>query len=220
MKYFFSALLFVFAAQLFAQQKTNQTKHLPFETIYFAGIQFNNASNLNRVLKDYDSGKVPGFGWNAGAGLAYRIKQTLIGVNFSLSTSGKNDNKMNTGDFTLYVSTNAIRTGGLIFSPQLGVGTQSTTFTIQKKNLNGEFGDFLTTQSNQTKMKHDAAIVDLSVTLKTSNSERTSFRPECRIGYKSSITHNDWKVVNAAVSNVPKDRLGHFYVQLAWGIGR
>jgi len=43
MKYFFSALLFVFAFPLFAQQKTNQTKHLPFETIYFAGVQFNNA---------------------------------------------------------------------------------------------------------------------------------------------------------------------------------
>jgi len=197
-----------------------RTKHLPFETIYFAGIQFNNASNLNRVLKDYDSGKVPGFGWNAGAGLAYRIKQTLIGVNFSLSTSGKNDNTMNTGDFTLYVSTNAIRTGRLILSPQLGVGTQSTTFTVQKKNLNGGFEDFLTTQSNQTKMEHDAAIVDLSVTLKTFNTERNIFRPECRVGYKSSITKNEWKVVNAAVSNAPKDRLGNFYVQLAWGIGR
>ncbi|WP_448139261.1 hypothetical protein [Sphingobacterium siyangense] len=175
---------------------------------------------MNRILKDYDSGKVPGFGWNAGAGLAYRIKQTLIGVNFSLSTSSKNDNTMNTGDFTLYVSTNSIRTGGLIFSPQLGVGTQSNTFTVQKKKLNGEFGDFLTTQSNQTKMEHDAAIVDLSITLKTSDTERTKLRPECRVGYKSSITKNEWKVVNAAISNAPKDRLGHFYVQFAWGIGR
>lgn len=107
----------------------------------------------------------------------------------------------------------------IVFSAQLGIGTQSTTFTVQKKNLNGEFGDFLTTHSNQTKIEHDAAIVDLSVTLKTFNSERTSFRPECRIGYKSSITKNEWKVVNAAVSNAPKDRLGNFYVQLAWGIG-
>lgn len=109
MKYFFTALLFSFTAQLFAQQTTITKHHLSFETIYFAGVQFNNASNLNRILKEYDSGKVPGFGWNTGAGLAYRTKQTLIGVNFSLSTSSKNDNTMNTGDFTVYVSTNAIR---------------------------------------------------------------------------------------------------------------
>jgi len=220
MRYFLGCLFSLCTVNLLAQEKNNKTKYLQFESIYFAGVQFNGASNINRILKDQNAGKVPVFGWNAGAGLAYRIKQTLIGANFSLTTSSKSDNAMNTGDFTVYVATNVIRTGKLIFSPQLGIGTQSATFTVQKKDLGGTFESFLTTQSNETKIEYNAAIVDLSMTLKTVNSERNIFRPECRVGYKSSITKNEWKVVNATVANVPRDRLGSFYVQLAWGIGR
>ena len=75
-------------------------------------------------------------------------------------------------------------------------------------------------QSNQTQMKYDAAIVDLGVTLKTTNTENTIFHPQCRLGYKTSITQNEWKVVNAVVSDAPKDRLLGIYVQLARGVGR
>lgn len=131
--------------------------------MYFGGVQFNNANNLNTVLKEAGAGQVPGFGWNAGLGTAYRINQTLIGVNFSLSTNGKKNNTLNTGDFTIFVATNAIRTGKLVFSPQLGFGPQFSTFTIEKQNMTGTFQDFLTNQSNETKLEHTAAIVDLSV---------------------------------------------------------
>jgi len=78
MKYIVSVVLSLCAINLAAQEKENKIKHLPVEVIYFGGIQFNNASNLNRILRQEGVGKFPGFGWNAGAGVAYRIKQTLI----------------------------------------------------------------------------------------------------------------------------------------------
>lgn len=86
--------------------------------------------------------------------------------------------------------------------------------------MNGTFQDFLTNQSNETKLEHTAAIVDISVALKTTNKDRILFSAECRVGYKSSISTNEWKVTNATVTNAPKDRLGSFYLQLAWGIER
>ena len=220
MKYIVSVVLSLCATNLIAQQKENKMKHLPFEVIYFGGVQFNSASNLSRILKQEGAGKFPGFGWNAGAGVAYRIKQTLIGGSLSLSTNSKKDNTLNTGDIIVYVATNAVHAGNLIVSPQLGVGSQWSTFTIQKHNQSGSFDDFLTTQSNQTKMEHNAAIVDFNITLKSMNKNRTIFYPECRVGYKSSITKNDWKLIGTKAIDVPADRLGSFYAQLAWGIGR
>ncbi|MGA6120207.1 hypothetical protein [Sphingobacterium anhuiense] len=220
MKYLFSGLLCLLTMNILAQEERPKRKYPALEVIYFAGIQFNDASNLNTLLKESGAGQVPGFGWNAGVGTAYRINQTLIGVNFSLSTSGKKNNTLKTGDFTMYVSTNAIRTGKFIFSPQLGFGPRFSNFTIEKQNMNGTFQDFLTNQSNETKLEHTASIVDLSVALKTTNVDRTLLTPKCRIGYKSSISVNEWKVANATVTNASKDRLGTFYLQLAWGIGR
>ncbi len=220
MKYTISILFFLWVTSLMAQQDTVRKMHVPLEVTYFGGVQFNNASNLNSILRQEGVGKFPCFGWNAGAGVAYRIKQTLIGGSFSLSTNSKKDNTLNTGDFILHVASNAVRTGNFILSPQLGVGVQWSTFTIQKHNQSGSFDDFLDSKSNQTLMEYNAAIVDFNITLKSMNKNRTAFYPECRIGYKSSITKNEWKVVNAVVSNAPKDRFGNFYVQLAWGIGR
>lgn len=220
MKYLFTGLLALLTMNLLAQDQSSKRKYLPIEIMYFGGVQFNHAGNLNSVLKDSGAGQVPLFGWNAGLGTAYRINKMLIGVNFSLSSNGKKNNSLNTGDFTIYVASNAIRTGNLVFSPQLGLGAQSSTFIIEKQNMNGTFQDFLTNQSNETKLEHTAAIVDISVALKTTNKDRTLFSPECRVGYKSSISANEWKVTNATVTNAPKDRLGSFYLQLAWGIGR
>ncbi|QIH36320.1 hypothetical protein [Sphingobacterium sp. DR205] len=220
MKYIVSILLTLCVTNLIAQEKDNKIKHLPFEVIYFGGVQFNNASNLNKILMQEGAGKLPGFGWNAGAGVAYRMKQMLIGGSFSLSTNSKKDNTLNTGDIILYVATNAVHAGNLILSPQLGFGSQWSTFTIQKHNQSGSFDDFLTTQSNQTKMEHNSAIVDFNITLKSMNKNRTIFYPECRVGYKSSITKNDWKLIGTKATDVPADRLGSFYAQLAWGIGR
>ncbi|PUV23650.1 hypothetical protein [Sphingobacterium athyrii] len=220
MKYIVSILLTLCVTNLIAQEKDNKIKYLPFEVIYFGGVQFNNASNLNKILMQEGAGKLPGFGWNAGAGVAYRMKQMLIGGSFSLSTNSKKDNTLNTGDIILYVATNAVHTGNLILSPQLGLGSQWSTFTIQKHNQSGSFDDFLTTQSNQTKMEHNSAIVDFNITLKSMNKNRTIFYPECRVGYKSSITKNDWKLIGTKATDVPADRLGSFYAQLAWGIGR
>ncbi|MGE8290491.1 MAG: hypothetical protein ACN6ON_02385 [Sphingobacterium sp.] len=220
MKHIVSALLSLCATNLVAQEKENKTRYLPVEVIYFGGIQFNNASNLNRILKQEGVGKFPGFGWNAGAGVAYRIKQTLIGGSLSLSTNSKKDNTLNTGDIIVYVATNAVHAGNLILSPQLGIGSQWSTFTIQKHNQSGSFDDFLTSESNQTQMEYNAAIADFNITLKSMNKNRTIFYPECRVGYKSSITKNEWKITGAKATNMPSDRLGSFYVQLAWGIGR
>lgn len=220
MKYTISLLFLFWVSALTAQQDTVRKIRLPLEVIYFGGVQFNNASNLNRILKQEGAGKFPGFGWNAGAGIAYRIKQTLIGGSFSLSTNSKKDNILNTGDFVLHVASNAVRAGNFILSPQLGVGVQWSTFTIQKHGQSGSFDDFLDSNSNQTQMEYNAAIVDFNITLKSMNKNRTVFYPECRVGYKSAITKNEWKLIGTKATNVPTDRLGNLYLQLAWGIGR
>ncbi|MGE8242552.1 MAG: hypothetical protein ACN6PD_07570 [Sphingobacterium sp.] len=59
MKHIVSALLSLYAANLVAQEKENKTKHLPVEVTYFGGIQFNNASNLNSILKQEGAVKFP-----------------------------------------------------------------------------------------------------------------------------------------------------------------
>jgi len=90
------------------------------------------------------------------------------------------------------VASNAARAGNFILSPQLGVGVQWSTFTIQKHGQSGSFDDFLDSNSNQTQMEYNAAIVDFNITLKSMNKNRTVFYPECRVGYKSAITKNEW----------------------------
>lgn len=89
MKYLSTGLLALLTMNLLAQEQSSKRKYLPIEIMYFGGVQFNHAGNLNSVLKDSDAGQIPLFGWNAGLGTAYRINKTLIGVNFSLSTNGK-----------------------------------------------------------------------------------------------------------------------------------
>ncbi|WP_312330218.1 hypothetical protein [Sphingobacterium sp.] len=70
MKYTISLLFLFWVSSLRAQQDSVRKIRLPLEVIYFGGVQFNNASNLNRILKQEGAGKFPGFGWNAGAGIA------------------------------------------------------------------------------------------------------------------------------------------------------
>lgn len=194
-------------------------KRPPLEFAFYPGVHIMQTSNLNAMLKDAGAGEVSKFGVNATVSLSYRFGKTLIGISGTPATSFKEENRVRSSDLLFHVSTNAIRSGNLIISPQLGIGYQGTEFTLDKKGAATEFNDYLTVASNQTRMEHDATIADFNITQKKTNTEQSYFMPKFRIGYKTSVSAKAWEIRNADVVNAPKDRIGLFYAQLAMGIG-
>lgn len=192
---------------------------LPLEFAFYPGMHFMQASNLNTMLKDAGTKEVSKFGVSGTLSISYRFGKTLVGIATSPGSSWNNENRIKTSDLLFHISTNAIRSGNLIFSPQLGIGYQGTEFTLDKKGAATEFKDYLTVVSNQTRMDHDATIADFNITLKKANAEQSYFMPKFRVGYKASISAKVWEIRNADVVNAPKDRISVFYAQLAMGIG-
>lgn len=163
MKFILNTLLFVLATHVSAQDHGHMKnkKRPPLEFAFYPGVHIMQASNLNAMLKEAGAGEVPKFGVNATVSLSYRFGKTLIGISGTPATSFKDENRVRSSDLLFHVSTNAIRSGNLIISPQLGIGYQGTEFTLDKKGAATEFNDYLTVASNQTRMEHDATIAIL-----------------------------------------------------------
>lgn len=194
-------------------------KRLPLEFAFYPGVHIMQASNLNKMLSDAGAEEMSKFGVSGTLSASYRFGKTLVGIATSPSSSWKDENRVRSSDILFHVSTNAIRSGNLIISPQVGMGFQKTEFTLDKKGGAIEFEDYLTVASNQTRMDNDATIADFNITLKKTNAEQSYYMPKLRIGYKTSVSAEAWEIRNANAANAPKDRIGMFYAQLAMGIG-
>lgn len=194
-----------------------QKMNWPLEFQLHAGLQTNSAPNLNTLLKENNLKAYPALGFAVGAQLGYNFKYFTLGTGIN-SASTYNAENWNTKGIYLFVSTNSIHNDKFIFSPLISFGGQFTKFDILKENLTGTFEDFLTSKSNKIALEHTADVLDIAFVLKKKKGNLCF--PLFRIGYRFGLDNTDWKVIGATVSNLPQDKTGNFYAQVAFGIGR
>lgn len=195
----------------------SQISTWPLEVSLQVGGQTNSSSNLNRLMKEAGIKKYPSAAFNVGLSAGYQFKHLILGAGVGSATNfGKNE--WESTNIYLYISTNSIQSHNFIFTPQINIGGQTTTITMMKKNMNGNFEDYLTTLSNQTKIEHETPVIDFSFTLKK---KRNGFNnPLFRVGYRTSLAQSKWKVIGSSTSNEPSDKTSNIYAQLVFGIGK
>lgn len=194
-----------------------QKKMWPLEFQVYAGLQSNNAPNLNKILTDNNLKKYTSIGLNAGAQAGYNFKHITLGVGLN-GASAFNKENWGASSLYMYVSTNSIQSENYIFSPQVSFGGQFTRFDILKENQTGSFEEFLTNKSNKTSLEHTADVLDIAFVLKKKKGDFS--HPLFRIGYRFGLKNADWKVEGSTISNLPKDKTSSFYLQVAFGMSK
>lgn len=201
---------------ILAQQE--ERVKLPFEFTVSAGAEMNNFSNLNARLKDLGLDKTKPVMLSGGIGVAYDFNPVMLGTSISAGTSGFGDRSVHQSYWRGYLSSNRIRTGNIIISPELGVGYQQFFNHVVKEDLQGKFDDFLISTPNQVRLDHNGTVLDVGVSLKKVMQNRID--PFLRIGYKHGLKSRAWGVQGVNPDDVPFDRISNVYVQLLIGIGR
>ncbi|TYR37433.1 hypothetical protein FXV77_05360 [Sphingobacterium phlebotomi] len=213
----FIALCYYLSEVPILAQQEERVK-LPFEFTVSAGAEINNFSNLNARLKDLGLDKTKPVMLSGGIGVAYDFNPVMLGTSISAGTSGFGDRSGHQSYWRGYFSSNRIRSGNIIFSPELGLGYQQLSNNVVKEGLQGEFNDFLISTPNQTRLEHKGTALDVGISLKKVTSSRID--PFLRIGYRHGLKSSSWKIQGADADNVPSDRISNVYVQLLLGIGR
>ena len=159
-------------------------------------------------------------GINVALGIGYRLGKVVVGGNVSSMYGIGRDSEFTATTPTAYVATNVAYIGRWIITPSLGFGPQFTTAVISKNDVTDDFDDYLTTRSNQTRLRHTVPVVDLGITFKTYDLFTATYRPKFKVGYQTGVNRQSWKVGNTELMNPPSDRTGTAYLQISMGIGR
>jgi hypothetical protein len=186
------------------------------ELTFLLGFQINNPSKLIARLKSLNINQNSTSLLTIGVGLAFRFNKIIAGYDMTPFMSGNNS----TGGYIHgYLSTNVIRTNRWIFSPQLGYGAQTITVRVPTQSTSSNFNSYFTTSANQVELKHSNSLVDFAIALKFIPSNRYTYVPLVRYGYRYAINEKPWQIHNGISTDAPMDRNSNFYLQLMLGFG-
>lgn len=188
------------------------------ELTAFVGIQLSNFSNLNDRLKSLNTTTLKPDAVNIGIGAAVRFNKIIVGFDGGPLANHSNIVETSGYFFHFYLSTNILRSGRCIFSPQVGIGGQDLRATITQESTTQSFDQAITTATNQVTMRNYNTMLDVAMNLKLMI--RNHYRPIIRIGYRYGLSMVSWEIENGSVTDAPKDRGSNFYFQLMFGFGR
>ncbi|MCL7988669.1 hypothetical protein M8998_12040 [Sphingobacterium sp. lm-10] len=197
-----------------------QFHSLPFEWNLHVGGSYFSAPALNNAMQEQGVSTISPVGINVALGIGYRFGKVVVGGNVSSMYGIGRDSEFTATTPTAYIATNMFYINRWVVTPSLGFGPQFTTAVINKNNVTGDFDEYLTIRSNQTRLRHIVPVADLGITVKTYDLLTATYRPKFKVGYQMGVSRQAWKVGNAELINAPNDRTGTVYLQISMGIGR
>lgn len=197
-----------------------QFNSLPFEWNLHVGGSYFSAPSLHSAMQAQEASTISPAGINVGLGIGYRFGKVIAGGNVSRMYGIGRNTTFGTTTPTVYVASNMFHIDRWVITPSLGVGAQFATAISEKEVVAGDFDDYLTTQSNQTRLSHTVPVVDFGLTFKTYDLFTATYRTKFKIGYQIGLSRQAWRVGTTELMNAPRDRTGTVYVQMSMGIGR
>ncbi|MFD2742968.1 MULTISPECIES: hypothetical protein [Sphingobacterium] len=197
-----------------------QFNSLPFEWNVHVGGSYFNAPSFTRMMQEQDLNAISPVGIDVALGIGYRLGRVVAGGNVSRMYGVGRDKKFGATTPTIYVATNLLHIDRWVIVPFLGFGAQFASALIEKEYFTGNFDDFFTNNSNQTRFTHTAPVVDLGITFKTYDLFTATYRAKFKMGYQTGLKQPVWRVGNTELHHAPRDRTSTVYLQLSMGIGR
>jgi hypothetical protein len=186
------------------------------EFVFFSGCQKNDHANLNSRLDSLGLNESGSIMFPLGVGLALRFNKIILG--FDLTPVLIADNSTG-ASFHFYASTNVLKAGRWIISPQLGYTGMYEILRISTKTSSPDFNNYFTTSANQVEVIQGNGFADFGISFKIYQKNSHTYIPIFRIGYRVGLKNQKWEVTHSPAMNGPFDRNNNFYLHLMFGFG-
>lgn len=167
------------------------------ELLGYAGGQINSYPNINQRLRSLNVTEIKTLMGSAGFGLALRFSKLIIGYDMSIVMAGGSQKNTSANGFYIhgYFSTNAIKSKKWIFSPQIGVGTQSITAKVVTVSSANNFDAYFSS-ANQVEIRNANTVLDFAMAFKMLNANTGRYMPILRTGYRLGLSDKIWEIKN------------------------